>query len=156
MAKAKGMSRDLWKIPSIVFCFVAVFVLGASYVCNAIPPGSYTRTCSNIQYNGGSDSITGAMCNMISGNKNRTHFNNCNQCTSAGGDISNCNGMLECTGRNLPNVGSYKRSCWCCRMTGNTLGCYCNPKKGRARWTTLNNATVFSNIWNSDGHLMGR
>jgi hypothetical protein len=160
MGNAKRMYGDLWKISLIIFCFVAVSVLGTSYVCNAAgtpaPNGSYKKSCSSIYYNADSDRITSASCNNMNGKRNTTQFHNCNQCTSNGGDISNCNGTLECTGANLPNVGSYKRSCWCCRMTGDQLGCYCNPKRGKSKWTTLSNATGYSDIWNDNGTLKGK
>jgi len=158
MGNMMGVYRDLWKISLIIFFFVAVSVLGTGYACNAAdaPNGSYKKSCTSIYYNADSDRITSASCKKMNGKWNTTQFHNCNQCTSGGGDISNCNGTLECTGANLPNVGSYQRSCWCCRMVGSTLGCYCNPKKGQSKWTTLNNAAGYSDIWNDNGKLKGK
>lgn len=148
---------SIWKISCIIFCFVVVSVLGASYACNAAEPnGSYKRTCTGIRYNPDADRITSANCKKMDGKSNVAQFHNCNQCINSGGDISNCNGTLECTGVNLPNVGSYQRSCWCCRMVGNSLGCWCNPKKGKAKWTVLNNAANYSDIWNDNGKLKGK
>jgi CVNH domain len=155
MKNTKRTYGNVGAICCITFCFV-VSLLGASYAADPPPNGSYKRTCKNIHYNADADRITSASCNNMAGKGNNTQFPNCNQCIASGGDISNCNGTLECTGANLPNVGSYKRSCWCCRMVGNSLGCYCNPKKGKSKWTTINNATSFSDIWNDDGQLKGR
>jgi hypothetical protein len=160
MGKNNGSCSSLWKMSAILFFFVAVTVIGTSYHCSAAtttaPAGSYKKTCTAIYYNANADRITSASCKDMNGKSKTTQFNNCSQCTSAGGDISNCNGTLECTGANLPNVGSYQRSCWCCRMTGTTLGCFCNPKKGKSKWTTLINATGYTDIWNDNGKLKGR
>ena len=159
MENKKRTYVNMWKIFGIIFCFVFVSVLGASYVCKAAdksPNGSYKKTCKNIYYNADSDRITSASCKKIDDKWNTTQFFNCNQCIDKGGDISNCNGTLECTGVDLPNVGSYQRSCFCCKMAGNSLGCYCNPKKGKSKWTTLNNATDYSDIWNDNGQLKGK
>ncbi|MEN6321078.1 MAG: CVNH domain-containing protein [Syntrophaceae bacterium] len=156
MGKALKMRCDLRRLLLIMFCFAAVCVLGVSHVCSAAAPtpnGTYKKTCRNISYNASTDRITGASCKKLNGSWNTTQFNNCSQCR---GDIENCNGTIECTGVNIPNVGSYKRSCFCCRMVGSTLSCYCNPKKGTSRWTSLNNATNYSDIWNDNGSLKGR
>lgn len=158
MRKVNATFRDWWGISLVVFCFAAACVLGASHACAADTPpnGSYKKTCTAIYYNASADRITSANCKKMDGKSNTTQFHNCNQCINNGGDISNCNGALECTGVNLPNVGSYQRSCWCCRMVGSTLGCYCNPKKGRSTWTTLTNAASYSDIWNDNGKLKGK
>jgi len=158
MGKVQTRWCDLWKVLLLVCCFAVVSVLGASYACatDTPPGGSYKKSCTAIYYNASSDRITSASCKKMNGKSNTTQFNNCNQCTTTGGDISNCDGALECTGANLPNVGSYKRSCWCCKMVGSTLGCYCNPKKGKAKWTTLSNASGYSDIWNDNGALKGK
>lgn len=156
MRKTKGMFCSALKVSLIMFCLVSIALLGANYVFADVPNGSYKKTCRNINYNASADRITSAVCNKMNGKSNTTQYHNCNQCISQGGDISNCDGTLACTGVNLPNVGSYQRSCWCCRMVGSTLGCYCNPKKGKSKWTTLNNATSFSDIWNDNGQLKGK
>ncbi len=149
---------DPTRISLLVFFFIVVSVIGAGYVCagDTPPNGSYKKTCTSIYYNASADRITSASCKKIDGKSNTTQFHNCNQCISNGGDISNCNGTIECTGVNLPNVGSYKRSCFCCKMTGSTLSCYCNPKKGKSKFTTLNNAGNYTDIWNDDGKLKGK
>jgi len=157
MARSRKGLCDCWKISLAILCFVVVSVLGTSFVrADTAPNGSYKKTCTAIYYNSSADRITSASCKKMNGKSNTTQLSNCNQCINNGGDISNCNGTLECTGVNLPNVGSYQRSCWCCRMVGSTLGCYCNPKKGTAKWTTLNNAADYSDIWNDNGKLKGR
>lgn len=155
MKNTKRKYGHLGAIFCITCCFI-VSLLSASYAADPPPNGTYKRTCKNIYYNADADRITNASCNDMDGKGKNTQFSNCNQCIASGGDISNCNGTLECTGANLPNVGSYKRSCWCCRMVGNSLGCYCNPKKGKSKWTTLNNAENYSDIWNDNGKLKGK
>ncbi|HBL23580.1 MAG TPA: hypothetical protein DDZ40_05625 [Deltaproteobacteria bacterium] len=157
MGKERKWCCVLWKVSLAVLCFAVVSVIGASYACaDTAPNGSYKKTCTGIYYNESSDRITSASCKKMDGKSNTTQLKNANQCISNGGDISNCDGTLECTGVNLPSVGSYQRSCWCCRMVGSTLGCYCNPKKGKSKWTTLSNASTYSDIWNDNGKLKGK
>ena len=211
----------VWGCSCIMLCFAFVFVSGVSsviFAADAPPEGSYKKTCKNIYYNKDSDNITSAFCKKMDGKWNTTQFfnvknctnqggdisncdgtlectgvnlpsgsyknscwccrmvgdslrcyckpmegkekpttlNNASGCTSDGGDISNCDGTLRCTGVNLPNVGSYKNSCWCCRMEGSDLSCYCKPKKGKEKFTTLKNATYYSDIWNDNGTLKGK
>jgi hypothetical protein len=161
MENTKRTYGNIWKISCITFCFVAFSLLGASYVfskCESVgnyPTGSFSETCKDFCYDSSSDTIN-ARCNDMYGKKNRTQIQNAKQCKNSGGDISNCNGMLQCTGVNLPNVGSYKKSCWCCKMVGNSLTCYCNPKKGKAKLTMLDNAASYSDIWNDNGALKGK
>lgn len=147
----------IWKICCIAFCLTFVFVLGISYLTYAAdpPPGTYKKSCKNIYYNADANRITSASCRDMNGKWNTTQFHNVSGCINSGGDITNCNGTLECTGVNIPE-GSYQKSCWCCRMVGTTLACYCNPKKGKAKWTTLPNATSYSSIWNDNGKLKGQ
>jgi len=158
MKNTKRMYCNIWKISCIIFCFVAVSVLGASYVYSwePGPSGSYVQSCKDIWYESSSDRITTALCRQMNGKWNKTQMQNARQCKNSGGDISNCNGLLDCTGVNLPNVGSYKKSCWCCKMVGNSLVCYCNPKKGKAILTLLDNAASYSDIWNDNGKLKGK
>jgi len=148
-----------WGCSCIMLCFAFVFVSGVSsviFAADAPPEGSYKKTCKNIYYNKDSDNITSAFCKKMDGKWNTTQFFNVKNCTNQGGDISNCDGKLRCTGVNLPNVGSYKNSCWCCRMEGSDLSCYCKPKKGKEKFTTLKNATDYSDIWNDNGTLKGK
>jgi len=144
----------------ILLCLTFVFILGISYLGYAagpaVPQGSYKNTCKNIYYNADAGRISSAFCKKMNGKWNTTQLDNAQGCINSGGDISNCDGTLECTGVNIPNVGSYQRTCWCCRMVGTTLGCYCKPKKGKEKWTTLNNATSYSDIWNDNGTLKGQ
>jgi hypothetical protein len=157
MRETRAVRCDMWKVSFVICCFLAVSLLGA--VCayaDTAPNGSYKKTCTAIYYNASADRITSASCKKMNGKSNTTQFNNCSQCINNGGDISNCDGTLECTGVNIPNVGSYQRSCFCCKMVGSTLGCYCKPKKGTSKWTTLSNAGNYSDIWNDDGKLKGK
>lgn len=158
MEKKKTIHVDAFRIFLVMLCFVTVSVLGASYVCNAADPppsGSYKKTCKEIQYRASTDEILVATCKRMNGSWNGTSLSNAQQCRNTGGDVENCNGKLYCTGRNLPNVGSYRNSCWCCQMQGTGLNCYCKPKKGVSRYTNLPDATSYSNIWNDNGRLRG-
>ncbi len=142
----------------IIFCLAFVFVLGASYVSYAADPpeGSYKKTCKDIFYNSNTNRITSAFCKKMNGKLNTTYLDNVSGCVNQGGDISNCDGTLQCTGVNLP-AGSYNKTCWCCRMVGSSMGCYCKPMQGKEKWTTLNNANDCVNqggdISNCDGTL---
>ncbi len=156
MRKAREMFCGVFKISIVAVCFVAASMLGANYLFADAPNGSYKKTCKSINYNASADRITSASCKKMNGKWNTTQYHNCNGCINQGGDISNCDGTLECTGVNLPNVGSYQRSCFCCKMVGSTLGCYCKPKKGTSKWTTLSNAGNYSDIWNDNGKLKGK
>ena len=157
MRKTGAVHCDLWKVSFLIFCFFTIFVLGAVCVyADTAPNGSYKKTCNNINYNASADRITSASCKKMNGNWNTTQYHNCNGCINQGGDISNCDGTLDCTGVNLPNVGSYQQSCFCCKMVGTTLSCYCKPKKGTSKFTTLNNAGTYSTIWNDNGKLKGQ
>ncbi len=140
-----------------ILVFGFVFIIGSSPAwADAAPNGSYRQTCRSIRYNSSADRITSASCKKINGSWKTTQFNNPQQCINQGGDISNCDGIIQCTGVNLPNVGSYQRSCFCCKMVGTTLSCYCKPKKGNSRFTTLSNASGYTDIWNDDGRLKGK
>lgn len=158
MEKVLKRHCGMGNISLLIFFFVAVSVIGASLACadDTPPNGSYKKTCTSIRYNASADRITSASCKKMSGALHITQFHNCSQCINNGGDISNCDGTIECTGVNIPNVGSYKRSCFCCRMVGSTLSCYCNPKKGKAKQTNLSNAANFADIWNDNGTLKGQ
>ncbi len=153
MLTMKKVCSFLWIVSLFIFCTVAVLELSADFAGAAdVPNGTYKRTCTNILYDPASDTITMARCRRINGSWNVTRFDNCRQCK---GDIENCNGEIQCTGVNIPN-GSYKKSCFCCRMVGATLNCFCKPRKGASRYTALNNAANYTTIWNEDGSLRGK
>jgi hypothetical protein len=163
MKNQKETHGKMWKISCITFCFVAFSLLSASYAfskCEFVgtqPWGSYRDSCKYTCYDSSSDTLK-SECNTGEGTVNKTQLNNASQCKKSGGDIANCKGMLDCIGANLPNVGSYKKSCWCCKMIGtsDSLACYCKPKKGNSKLTVLDNARSFSDIWNDDGKLKGK
>ncbi|OPY00672.1 MAG: CVNH domain protein [Syntrophorhabdus sp. PtaB.Bin047] len=156
MHRAQRKLFDPWKVWMALFCLLAASLLGAAYVSAGppVPDGTYKRTCRNINYNTASDRLM-ASCKRINGSWATTQFSNCTQCRNNGGDIENCNGKIECTGVGIPNVGSYKRSCFCCRMEGSTLSCYCITRKNTSHWTSLPNAGSYRTIWNENGTLRG-
>jgi hypothetical protein len=120
------------------------------------PAGSYKDSCDTVQYNAGTDTLT-AHCKRKNGSWNNSAYHvNCQQCINRGGELSNCDGNIDCINVNLPNVGSYRNSCWCCRMDGDTLRCHCNKKGSGSNWTGLNNARQYRDIWNDNGTLKGR
>jgi len=120
------------------------------------PVGSYKNSCDTINYDANADKVT-AHCKKINGKwNNSANRSNCKQCTSQGGELANCDGNIDCINANLPNKGSYKNSCWCCRMDGTTLRCHCNKKGRGSNWTSLNNANNFTDIWNDNGNLKGK
>lgn len=156
MKHARRASIGVCKIAGMAFCLMIVFVFGTGYICYAgnAPNGTYKKTCTSIYYNEDADRITSAKCKRLSGSWNSAaQYSNCNQCIDNGGDIENCDGDLQCSNVGIPTGGSYKASCFCCKMTGNTLSCYCKDKKGKAKWTTLNNANSCGSPWNNDGKL---
>jgi hypothetical protein len=105
MGKERKWSCVLRKVSLAALCFAVVSVIGASYACaDTAPNGSYKKTCASIHYNESSDRITSASCKKMDGKSNTTQLQKANQCISNGGDIPNCDGTLECTGVNLPNV----------------------------------------------------
>ncbi len=146
------------------FCLTVVFVnfiflLGLTCIVSAqsagAPEGSYKKTCKNINYNPSDDRITSAFCKDFNQNYKVTYLDNAKQCKDNGGDITNCNGSLDCTGIGIPR-GSYRDSCFCCKMVGNTLSCYCRDSRGTPHFTTLQNANNYNRIWNDNGKLKGR
>lgn len=148
--------RLIWgyKISSIVFCLL--LVVGANHVCadDTPPDGTYKKTCNSIFYNDSAGRITSANCKKLSGSWNNTaQLSGTKTCIDNGGDIENCDGTLQCSNVGIPTAGSYKRSCFCCKMTGTTLSCYCKNKKGKAGFTTLQNAGSCSSPWNDNGSL---
>jgi hypothetical protein len=123
------------------------------------PTGTYKNSCNTISNDG--TTLT-AHCKKKNGKWNNSaqlSIADCNKCTTDNGDISNCDGNIDCTGVGLPNVGSYKQSCWCCRMeadnNGNLtkLSCHCNKSGSGSNWTSLDNASGCTNIWNDKGTL---
>jgi len=118
--------------------------------------GSLKNSCNSINYDGNADKVT-AQCKRKNGTwNNSANYSNCRQCISQGGELANCDGNIDCINANLPNVGSYKNSCWCCRMDGTTLRCHCNKKGSGSNWTGLDNARSYRDIWNDNGTLKGR
>lgn len=157
MTGTRRTDRDMLKIVSILFCFAAVFVFGAGSALGADqpPPGTYTKTCRNINYSATQNKILNASCKTLKGSWKPAQFSNVSQCLAQRGDIENCNGTIECTRVGIPSLGSYRQSCFCCRMVGTTLSCYCITKKNVSRWTSLANAGSYGSIWNDNGVLKG-
>ena len=157
MARMRNKDYGLGKsVLMLFYCAIfCAFGAGSVWAADRPPAGTYTKTCKNINYSAGQDRIL-ASCKRLNGNWKNTQFSNCSQCLAQHGDIENCDGTIECTGVNIPNVGSYKRSCFCCRMEGSTLRCYCITRNNVSRLTSLPNAGNYRDIWNDNGALKGR
>ncbi len=153
--KKSRVLRKGWKFFAVVLCInLLVFGLTSISSAGSIPSGSYQKSCTNIYYNAQADRITSASCKDFKGNTKFTSLDNAQQCRNNGGDITNCNGSLECTGIGLPS-GSYRASCFCCKIFGQTLSCYCRDSKGVPHFTTLQNPNNYTKIWNDNGKLRG-
>ena len=130
---------------TVLLCaaLIYVFVFQETLSAGNLPSGSYQKTCRMMSYNESND-LLGGQCKDMNGNWKTTTMTGVKNCQYVNGDISNCNGELKCTGAGLPG-GSYKKSCWCCYVTMTSgskyrLTCYCNPKKGKANLTSLEDA----------------
>lgn len=158
VAVKKGWDRRVCGIIGILFFSVIAFFMGAGGSCFAADPpnGSYKMTCNTINYNQEIDKITSARCKKMDGKWNTTSLKQAQTCVNDGGSIDNCDGTLQCSGVDIPTAGSYRASCFCCKMSGipaTTLSCYCKNKKGKANYTLLRNATTCSSPWNDNGTL---
>ena len=112
-----------------------------------LPPGSYSRTCSDAVMIG---SVLTAHCKDQNGVTIRTRL----YVRSCSGDITNVFGELVCASRRLP-PGSYSQTCSACTAEGSSLQCTCRDTKQVSIKTTLDLASCAwgSNITNKDGHL---
>ena len=82
-----------------------------------IPPGSYKKTCKDIQVMPGY--LLWALCEKADGSYEKSTL----QFTKCDGDISNSNGKLSCKhkSRKQPPNGSYKKTCKDIRVDGKQL-----------------------------------
>lgn len=159
MARMRSIHCVPRKVLWILLYCACLCVFGAGSVLAAGPPapnGTYKKTCKNITYNPVNDGTVNATCKRLNGSWKNTFYSNCSECLAKHGDIENCDGTIKCTGVNIPNVGSYKKSCFCCEMEGSTLSCYCIKKNNVSQRTSLGNAANYGTIWNDNGVLKGR
>lgn len=136
--------------------FVLTFLTIGSAHADYAPPGTYHRTCTDIETTWNTLSAT---CRTRTGSWNYTTLRNYRDCD---GDIANRNGRLECVGRYgdddngdgdwLPS-GSYRSSCRNVTIESSTLTADCRDNFGRFRYTELPGYRSCQNIVNSNGIL---
>ncbi len=142
-------------LATLAFAFVAVGVARADYT----PPGTYNRTCSDIETTWNTLSAT---CRTRSGSWNYTTLRNYRDCD---GDIANRNGRLECVGdyndddddddngSGWSPKGSYRNSCRNIAIERGTLTAECRDNFGRWRYTELAGYQTCRDIANANGIL---
>ncbi|MFM9864741.1 MAG: beta/gamma crystallin-related protein [Micropepsaceae bacterium] len=146
----------------ILAAIAVVFASAGAAQAEYAPPGSYNRTCSDIETTWNTLS---ASCRTRNGSWNYTTLRNYRDCD---GDIANRNGRLECVGRYnddddngddyggwLPQ-GSYRNSCRNASIEGSTLTAECRDNFGRFRYTELPGYRSCRDIVNSNGMLRCR
>lgn len=139
--------------------FVSVFLTAGSAQADYAPPGTYHRTCTDIETTW--NTLT-ATCRTRTGSWNYTTLRNYRDCD---GDIANRNGRLECVARYgdddngngdwLPS-GSYRSSCRNIAIESSTLTADCRDNFGRFRYTELPGYRSCQDIVNSNGILRCR
>jgi Beta/Gamma crystallin/CVNH domain len=137
---------------------LATFVTIGGAQAEYAPPGSYQRTCTDIE---ATWNTLSASCRTRSGNWNYTTLRDYRDCD---GDIANRNGRLECVDRTdggddyggwLP-MGSYRSSCRNITREGGTLMAECRDNFGRWRYTELPGYRSCRDIINANGILRCR
>lgn len=113
------------------------------------PPGSYQQSCRDL-----SVSTAGTLsgnCRNRAGGWQATSLANFRACV---GDISNFDGVLQCSkGAPLPR-GSYTQTCQDTFVTGTTLHARCKNRGGGWQSTQLGGfSTCRGDIYNFDGQL---
>jgi hypothetical protein len=136
-----NMQRSL----SLTFGPAAILVLGLTAAsAQAIPPGSYQKTCTGISVSG---TTLKATCKTFSGQSMQTDLPYYASCV---GDLGNINGTLACAGPN----GSYALTCRDAVVKGDTLSASCKKINGSYNNTSLKGFQGFQgNISNCDGNL---
>jgi len=136
--------------------WVLVLAGASAGLAQAPPPGSYQRTCKDLEVR---YSVLVATCQDSSGN---WQFASLRDFASCRGDIGNQNGELVClpgsrrrrdqrTG--LP-TGSYTQTCQDVRMNGDDLEARCQAANGQWKQTILPNAArCHGEVVNDDGAL---
>ncbi|HEX2330086.1 MAG TPA: CVNH domain-containing protein [Candidatus Angelobacter sp.] len=113
----------------------------------AVPRGSYTQTCKNIDVKG---NILRANCQSSDGKWVHTELKNADRCSEG---VVNLDGLLTCQTETIP-PGSYLTSCQDIRVLGNNLAASCKNSKGKMVKTELYNAGQCSgDITNLNGSL---
>lgn len=145
--------------------FALGWLFGGVSVASAqpVPPGSYLRSCQNVQVRGPNLAAT---CATRNGQWVGTRLNDFPSCR---GDISNQNGQLWCERRPGPGPmpgpvpgqgfgppGSYRQSCGNIDFRNGVLAAQCRTRSGNWQTTRLNTATCQpgTDISNQNGTLV--
>lgn len=134
-------------LPLLTLLFL--FYTNPASAQTGIPPGSYKKTCKDIQVMPGN--LLWAMCEKADGSYEKSTL----QFTKCEGDISNSNGKLSCrqkAGKQPPN-GSYKKSCKNIRVDGKQLKAKCEKKNGNWNNTSIKYKNCKGDISNNNGEL---
>jgi len=139
----------------LVFFPVLILILFLSSFTNpvsaqtGIPPGSYKKTCKDIQVMTGN--LLWAVCEKADGSYEKSTL----QFTKCEGDISNNNGKLSCNQKpgNQPPKGSYQNTCKNIRVEGKQLKAKCEKKNGNWQSTSINYKNCKNDISNNNGDL---
>lgn len=129
------------KFSTLFLAGLLFFVFGNSAAfAETPPPGSYNRTCTNIEADWRRLS---ASCRTRNGGWNYTVLEDYRRCQS---DIANNDGRLQCTssneyddghGNDWAPRGSYQNSCRNIHVERRTLVAECRDRGGRWRYTEL-------------------
>jgi len=131
-----------------VLTLIFLFYTNPISAQTGIPPGSYKKTCKDIQIIA---TKLWAVCEKADGSyeKSTLNYQHCE------GDISNNNGRLSCrqkAGKQPPN-GSYKNSCKNIRVDGKQLKAKCEKKNGKWNNTSIKYKNCNKDIKNDNGNL---
>ena len=138
---------------------VFIICLGTITIVNAIPAGSYWKTCHRCSVN--THGTLSCRCYDVNQYPVWTRLRNARQCNR----VKNHNGNLQCIQWNRPQhhrrpsyrplpTGSYLQTCRRCTLQSSILRCACQKRNGRYRNTNLNHPGLCRNIKNNNGQLI--
>ncbi|MGC2743064.1 MAG: CVNH domain-containing protein [Candidatus Angelobacter sp.] len=121
---------------------------GAQAAAPALPAGSYTDSCKNIQMKG---TTLHAICKSLDGREMPTSLKSANSCAEG---VANVNGIQNCEVSGVLPPGSYIATCKDVRLQGTTLSAACNDGKDHWRNTGLRDVQKCNgDIANQNGRL---
>lgn len=147
------MNRNYMSYLSVLAILIpTLFLLNFTHPTQAqtgIPPGTYKKTCKDIQVMTGN--LLWAMCKKTNGEYQKSTL----QFTRCEGDISNNNGKLTCKEKlgKQPPKGSYQKTCKNIHVDGNKLKAKCEKKNGNWNSTSINYKNCNKDISNDNGNL---
>jgi hypothetical protein len=121
---------------------------GAEATAPALPAGSYTDSCENVQMKG---TTLHAVCKNQDGREMPTSLKDANRCTDG---VANVNGILNCAVSGVLPPGSYIATCKDIQLLETTLYATCQEGKGGWRNTGLRDVQKCNgDIANQNGKL---